>query len=99
VHVPGLAKFGGREERPRQPFSLADLRTVADALYGGRRWQPLLARDLGITPQAIKRWFAAKPLRDIRNLLADRCRRSAADNPSLEEQLARKLEKLGPPER
>jgi hypothetical protein len=81
-----------------QPFSLADLRTVADALYGGRQWQPLLARDLGLTPQTIKRWFAGTSLPDIRNLLADLCRRNAADNPSLEK-LARDIERLGPPER
>jgi hypothetical protein len=67
-----------------QSFSLADLRTVADALYGGRQWQPLLARDLGITPQAIKRWFTRKPLPDIRQLLADLCRRKGADDPSLQ---------------
>ena len=81
-----------------QPFTLADLRDTAEALYGARQWQPLLARDLGITPQAIKRWFTGKPLPDIRKLLADLCRRKAADNPSLEK-LARKIEKLGPPER
>ena len=58
----------------------------------------MLARDLGMTPQAIKRWFAATPLPDIRNLLADLCRRIAADNPRGHE-LAREIEKLGPPER
>ena len=83
---------------PRQPFSLADLRTVADALYGGRQWQPLLARDLGIPPQMIKRWFTGKPLPDLRQLLADLCRRVAIDNLAMGK-LAIKLEKLGPPEK
>ena len=83
---------------PTQPFSLADLRTVADALYGRRQWQVELARDLGLPPQVIKAWLTGKPLPDIRNLLAALCRRNAADNPSLQK-LALKLEKLGPPER
>ena len=83
---------------PTQPFSLADLRTVADALYGRRQWQVEFARDLGIPPATIKRWFTGKPLPDIRDLLAALCRRKGADDPSME-QLARKLEKMGPPER
>ena len=83
---------------PGQPFSLADLRTVADALYGRRQWQVELARDLGLPQQTIKRWFAGKPLPDIRQLLADLCRRKGADDPNMEK-LARKLEKLDPPER
>jgi hypothetical protein len=62
---------------PGKPFRLADLRTVADALYGRRQWQVELARDLNIPPQAIERWFAGKPLPDIRNLLAALCRRNA----------------------
>lgn len=80
------------------PFTLADLRDTADALYGKRQWQAELARDLGIPPQMIKRWFAGKPLPDIRQLLADLCRRNSADDPNMERQ-ARKLEKMGPPDR
>ena len=83
---------------PGQPFSLANLREAADALYGKRQWQGLLARDLGLPPQTIKRWFTGKPLPDIRQLLADLCRRKGVDDPNMEK-LARKLEKLGPPER
>ena len=83
---------------PKQAFSLADLRTVADALYGRRQWQAELARDLGIPPATIKRWFTGKPLPDIRDLLAALCRRKGADDPNMET-LACKLEKLGPPER
>jgi hypothetical protein len=80
-----------------QPFSLADLRTAADALYGRRHWRAEFARDLKTTPLTIVRWFDGTPLPDLRRELADLCRRNAADNPSME-QLARKLEKLGPPE-
>jgi hypothetical protein len=83
---------------PEQPFSLANLREAADARYGKCQWQGLLARDLNIPPQVIKAWFAGKPLPDIRKVLADLCRRNAADNSSLQK-LARKIEKLGPPER
>ena len=83
---------------PGQPFSLAELREVADALYGRRQWQGLLARDLKIPERAVKSWFVGKPLPDIRKLLADLCRQHDADNPNLQK-LARKIEKLGPPER
>ena len=83
---------------PKQPFSLANLREAAEALYGGRQWQPLLARDLALPPQTIKRSFAGKPLPDIRQLLADLCRRNGAGDPNMEK-LARKLENLSPPER
>jgi hypothetical protein len=83
---------------PKQPFSLANLRDTAEALYGKRQWQPLLSRDLGIPPQAIKRWFTGKPLPDLRQLLADLCRKNGEENPSLQK-LAGKIEKLGPPER
>jgi hypothetical protein len=55
---------------PGEPFSLADLRTAADALYGRRQWQGELARDLGLPQQTIKRWFTGKPLPDIRQMLA-----------------------------
>ena len=72
--VAVVLRFG----MPGQPFSLADLREAADALYGLRQWQVELARDLGLPPQAIKRWFAGTPLPDIRNLLADLCRRNVA---------------------
>jgi hypothetical protein len=83
---------------PGQPFSLANLREAANALYGKRQWQGLLARDLGIPPQTIKRWFAGKPLPDLRKPLADLCRRNAADNPKMLE-LAHKIEEFGTPER
>jgi hypothetical protein len=83
---------------PGQPFSLADLGTVADALYGRRQWQAQLAGDLKTTPRTIGRWFDGTPLPDLRRELADLCRRKDVDDPSME-RLARKLEKLGPPER
>ena len=41
---------------PGQPFSLANLREVADALYGRRQWQLALARDLHAPPQTIEGW-------------------------------------------
>ena len=81
-----------------QSFSLSDLRTVADALYGRRQWQAELARDLETTPATIRGWFDGKRLPDLRNLLAALCRRNAADNPKMLK-LARKIEELGPPER
>jgi hypothetical protein len=79
---------------PGQPFNLANLRETADALYGKSRWQGLLARDLNLPERAVKGWFAGKPLPDLRNVLADLCRRHV---PALE-RVARKLEALGPPE-
>ena len=83
---------------PTQPFTLADLRTVADALYG-RQWQAHFARDLKITPRTIGRWFdGSAVLPDLRHYLADLCRQKGADDPNMEK-LARKLEELGPPER
>ena len=83
---------------PQKPFSLADLRVAADALYGRTQWQPALARDLRIPPTTIKRWFSGRPLPDLRQLLADLCRKNAPENPELTK-LARELDKLGPPER
>ena len=83
---------------PGQPFSLADLRTVAEALYGRTQWQALLARDLNIPQRAIKAWFAGRPLPDIRKPLADRCRRNVPDDLNMQK-LARKIERLGPLER
>jgi hypothetical protein len=82
---------------PKQPFSLADLREAVDALYGRRQWQFALARDLNTSPRAVKGWFNGQPLPDLRAKLADLCRLRDAD-PHMQN-LARKLEKLGPPER
>jgi hypothetical protein len=79
-------------------FSLANLREVADALYGKRQWQGLLAHDLNIPPRSIKAWFAGRPLPDIRKLLADLRRRNGPDDFNMQK-LARKIERLGPPER
>ena len=81
---------------PGQPFSLANLREVADALYGKRRRHGLLARDLNIPERVIKGWFAGRRLPDTRKLLADLCRKNGADDPAMLK-LARKLESLGPP--
>jgi hypothetical protein len=80
-----------------QPFSLANLRETADALYGKSRWQGLLARDLNIPERIIQSWFAGKPMPDLRKVLADLCRRHDPKHPTME-RMARKLEKLGPPE-
>jgi hypothetical protein len=55
---------------PGQPFSLANLREAADALYGKRQWHGLLARDLNIPERVIKTWFTGRRLPDIRKLLA-----------------------------
>ena len=82
---------------PGQPFSLANLREVADALYGRRQWQLALARDLHVPPQTIKGWFGGKPLPDLRQRLTDLCRQTAVDNPAVGK-LALKLENLGPPQ-
>ena len=82
---------------PVQPFSLANLREVADALYGRRQWQLALARDLHVPPQTIKGWFGGKPLPDLRQRLTDLCRQTAVDNPAVGK-LALKLENLGPPQ-
>jgi hypothetical protein len=83
---------------PGQPFSLADLRTADDALCGRRQWHFALARDLNRTPRAIKGWFNGRPLPDLREKLANLCRLAALDDPDMQK-LARKIEKLGPPER
>jgi hypothetical protein len=83
---------------PGQPFSLADLREAINALYGRRQWQFALARDLNVRPLTVKGWLSGRPLPDLREKLADLCRRAAVDNPAMEK-LALKLEKLGPPER
>jgi hypothetical protein len=83
---------------PGQPFSLADLRSVADALYGRRQWQAQFAGDLKTTSRTIGCWFDGTPLPDLRPQLADLCRRNGAGDPNMEK-LACKLEKLGPPER
>jgi hypothetical protein len=77
--------------------SLADLRTVVDAIYASPQWHAALARDLKTTPRTVKGWFARKRLPDLRKQLADLCRRNGADDPNME-RLVRKLEKLGPPE-
>jgi hypothetical protein len=82
---------------PGQPFSLAELREAVGALYGRRQRQFALARDLHTSPRAIKSWFNGTPLPDLREKLADLCRLRGAD-PHMQ-QLARKLEELGPPER
>jgi hypothetical protein len=50
-----------------------------------------------VQPRTIKGWFNGKPLPDLREKLADLCRRAAVDNPAMGK-LALKLEKLGPPE-
>ena len=82
---------------PKQPFSLANLRDTGEALYG-RQWQAALARDLKLQLRLVQGWFQGKPLADLRQPLADLCRRCSADDPSME-RLARALERLGPPER
>jgi hypothetical protein len=86
------------DEMTGQPFSLADLRTVADELYASPQWHAALARDLNLPVRTVKGWFTGKRLPDLRKQLADLCRRNGADDPNME-RLARKLEKLGPPER
>ena len=83
---------------PDQPFSLADLRTIADALYGRTQWQGLLAWNLDIPPRVIKAWVAGRPLPDIRKLLADLCRQKGASDPAMQKP-ARKIEIFGPPTR
>lgn len=81
---------------PGPAFNLASLRDAAEELYATSRWHALLARDLKLPVRTVKGWFTGKRLPDLRRQLADLCRR--ADDPSME-RLARKLEKLGPPER
>lgn len=81
---------------PAQPFSLANLREVSNALYGPI-WAVFLAEDLGVKPRTIKGWFNGKPLPDLRQQLAALCRKRGAGQPGME-QLARKIEELGPPE-
>ena len=81
----------------KQPFSLANLRDTVEALYRPHQWQLALARDLNVQPRTIKGWFNGKPLPDLREKLADLCRRRNAD-PHMQ-RLARKFEKLGPPSR
>jgi hypothetical protein len=83
---------------PSQPLSLADLRTVAEELYASPYWHTMLARDLNLPVGTVKGWFLGRRLPDLRGQLADLCRRQAVDDPNME-RLARKLEKLGPPER
>jgi hypothetical protein len=83
---------------PRTAFNLASLRDAAEELYATPRWHALLARDLKLPVSTVKGWFTGKKLPDLRRQLADLCRRNAADDPSME-RLARKLDKLGPPER
>jgi hypothetical protein len=68
---------------PGQPFSLANLRDTGEALYG-QRWQAALARDLKVQPRLIQQWFAGKPLADLRQQLADLCRRCSAEDASME---------------
>ena len=91
---------GGTESEKmpgQQSFSLADLRAVADELYASPQWHAALARDLKVTTRTVEGWFDGKHLPDLRWQLADLCRRYGADDPSME-RLARKLERLGPPE-
>jgi hypothetical protein len=82
---------------PGQPFSLANLREVADTLYPRRGWQLQLAKDLHTTPTMIRRWFNGERLPDLRRRLADLCRLRGVDDPNMLK-LAHKLEQLGPPE-
>ena len=77
---------------PSQPFSLANLRDTANALYG-RRWERALARDLSIPLRTIKYWFKGKPLPDLSARLADLCRQRGVDDPAMMK-LARKLESI-----
>ena len=79
------------ETMPTQSLSLADLVDVGHALYG-RGWQKALARDLHLPVITITAWCNGNALPDLRKQLADLCRLN--DNADL----ARKLEKLGPPE-
>ena len=82
---------------PGQPFSLANLTAPGQALFGPN-WHARLAWELKVPERAVRKWCKGKPLPDIRERLADICRRMAAlYNPDLSD-LARKLESLGPPE-
>ena len=83
---------------PGPAFSLANLRDVGEELYATPHWHALLGRDLNLPVRTVKGWFTGKRLPDLRRQLADLCRRKATDDPGME-RLARKLEKLGPPER
>ena len=78
---------------PGQPFSIANLREAADALYGRRQWQPALARDLNTTQRTIRGWFDGQPLPDLRQQLVALL--TAVGNKNL----ALMIAKLGPPER
>ena len=80
-----------------QPFSLANLLDTAEALYG-RQWQAAMARDLKVSQWSIVSWCAGDRLPDLRWQLADICRWYAGDDRTMAK-IARKLEKLGPPER
>jgi hypothetical protein len=74
-----------------QPFSLANLRDTGEALYG-RGWQTAMSRDLHLPVRTVKGWCDGRRLLDIREQLAALCRDRDMDD------LARKIEALGPPE-
>ena len=80
-----------------QPFSLANLREVADALYGRRHWHLQLARNPRVPPRTFRRWFDGDPIPDVRQQLAELCQSRGAYDPAMHK-LARKIEKLGPAE-
>jgi hypothetical protein len=76
---------------PSQSFSLANLTDVGLALYG-LGWQRHMARALNMPLISVTQWCHGGPLPDIRKPLANLCRLHDMGD------LARKLEKLGPPE-
>jgi hypothetical protein len=81
----------------RRPFSLADLRAAADAIYERPEWQVQLAKALDTTPAMIRKWLDGAPLPDLRKRLGDIGRTRRPYDPAMQ-RMARTLESLGPPQ-
>jgi hypothetical protein len=79
-----------------QSFSWLDVREVGESIFG-RRWEKKLAWELHVTEVTVDGWIRGAPVPDLRKQLADICRRRVDVYPVLAD-IARKLEKLGPPE-
>jgi hypothetical protein len=84
------------DHMPVAPFSIANLIEAGQALYGPN-WEEPLSDDLKVPERSIRRWCEGSALPDLRDRLAAICRQMAIHNLAFDE-LARKLESLGPPE-
>ena len=58
--IKEIGKVPGAAERPEKPMPADELGRLCTRLYGTRRWQTALARELRVNDRTVRRWASGR---------------------------------------